>query len=465
MTGPHARTAALAAPTALVLVVAVLTGAGGYVVTRVLREPEPMATLARPAVPLVAGRATVAPAAPAVPTGTPAAATAVARVLGPALAAGSLGPRVRASVVDVATGTTLLDRGAAVVAAPASTAKLLTAAAILTVHRPTDRLNTSVLSGTGSQAGTVYLRGGGDPTLTAAAAGKRGAYPGAARLGDLAAAVRRARIQVQRIVVDGSVFTGPGVSPAWAAEDVPSDYASAITGVLADGGRVAPSAPNRSATPDLDAGRALAGLLGTPRLAVSRGRTPVSGARLVGTVSSAPIVTLVRQMLLESDNVIAECLARQVALSRHGPASFTGAAQAVRSVLQGLGVDPGTALVDGSGLAARDRLSPATLTALLRVVATDRRASLRSVVSALPVAGWSGTLAARYGAGVQRTAAGDVRAKTGTLTGVSGLAGLLHDRSGRLLAFAFIADRTGSTPVAEAGLDAVAAALAACGCS
>jgi D-alanyl-D-alanine carboxypeptidase/D-alanyl-D-alanine-endopeptidase (penicillin-binding protein 4) len=87
------------------------------------------------------------------------------------------------------------------------------------------------------------------------------------------------------------------------------------------------------------------------------------------------------------------------------------------------------------------------------------------VLTELPVAGWSGTLAQRYQASAAHGAIGVVRAKTGTLTGVSSLAGVIHDRTGALLGFAVIADRTSSTPDAEAALDAAVARLAACGCS
>ncbi|HVU91102.1 MAG TPA: D-alanyl-D-alanine carboxypeptidase, partial [Jatrophihabitans sp.] len=103
-----------------------------------------------------------------------------------------------------------------------------------------------------------------------------------------------------------------------------------------------------------------------------------------------------------------------------------------------------------------------TLASVLRLAAGTAR--LRYLVAGLPVAAWSGTLADRYLTGDARAGAGVVRAKTGTLTGVSALAGLGHDRGGRLLAFALVADRAPSTPAAEAALDAVAGRLARCGC-
>ena len=87
------------------------------------------------------------------------------------------------------------------------------------------------------------------------------------------------------------------------------------------------------------------------------------------------------------------------------------------------------------------------------------------MLTGLPVAAWSGTLADRYLTGRSRAGAGNVRAKTGTLTGVSALAGVVRDRGGRVLVFAFVADRTSSTPAAEAALDALAARLATCICT
>jgi D-alanyl-D-alanine carboxypeptidase/D-alanyl-D-alanine-endopeptidase (penicillin-binding protein 4) len=274
---------------------------------------------------------------------------------------------------------------------------------------------------------------------------------------------------VRRIVVDSSVFAGPTVSPAWAPEDVPSSYGGAITGLMADGGRDSPGAPVRSATPDLAAGREFAALVGDPGIAVVRGVAP-AGARVLATVRSAPVEQLVTQTLMASDNVLAECLARQVALAEHLPASFAGSAAAVRTVLAARGIRGGSAMVDGSGLAASDRLAPSTVLAVLRYVAGYPQpgpAGPRAVVAGLPVAGWSGSLAYRYGTGAARAARGDVRAKTGTLTGVSALAGFVHDRSGRLLVFAFDAERVAATgtAAAEAALDGLAARLASCGCS
>jgi D-alanyl-D-alanine carboxypeptidase/D-alanyl-D-alanine-endopeptidase (penicillin-binding protein 4) len=442
---------------ALVVVLAGGAGAGGYAGVRHLREPgaAPASTAAAPDRALAG--ATVAPSPAPTSVGRAPSSAGVAAALRGPLGDAHLGHHVLAEVRDVATGALLLTRGGTTPAAPASTAKLTTALAVLSVRAPSDRISTRVVAG--AQPGTVVLVGGGDPTLTAAASARPGAYPDAARISDLA----RQLHGVRRVEVDGALFAGPGVSPYWAPEDVPSDYAAPITAAMVDGGRDTPGATIRSTAPDLAAGRALAAALGLRGVLVSRAKAP-AGARTLASVQSAPISTLVTQMLQTSDNVIAECLARQVAIAQHQPASFAGGATAVRAALHKLGVAIGTGLVDGSGLAARDRLTPDTLARVL-ALATKAQPGL---LDALPVAGWSGTLADRYLTGSAKAGAGVVRAKTGTLTSVSTLAGLVHDKDGRLLAFALMADRVGptapDTTAAEAALDRAAATLARCGC-
>jgi D-alanyl-D-alanine carboxypeptidase/D-alanyl-D-alanine-endopeptidase (penicillin-binding protein 4) len=117
-------------------------------------------------------------------------------------------------------------------------------------------------------------------------------------------------------------------------------------------------------------------------------------------------------------------------------------------------------------LSRDNRVQPAALTAILRAVAMGEQPRLAPVLTGLPVAGFDGTLAKRYRTGPSLPAAGVVRGKTGTLNGVSALAGLVRTADGRLLAFDLTADGVplGATRQAEAALDRFAAALASCGC-
>ena len=385
-----------------------------------------------------------------------------------ALADPALAGRLSVSVLDAATGGALLERGASTPVLPASTAKIATAVAALSALDPQARLTTRVVAG--AAPGEVVLVGGGDPTLAGPAV-ERG-YPGLARLEDLAARTRSAlgAAAVTRVLVDESLYAGERLGPGWKPTYVTEGAVSPVGPLLVDGGRVRPDRVARHPDPALAAGQALAALLQPGAdVEVVRGEAPPTAAQL-GAVQSPPVHLLVERMLSRSDNDLAEALARQVALAQGLPASFAGAAQAVRAALaphlQAAGAAPdGVVLVDGSGLSREDRLTPAALTRLLAAVASSER--LSPVLTGLPVAGFSGTLSDRYEQDDPgRPAAGVVRAKTGTLSGVSALAGLVRTRDGRLLAFDLTADGvpTGATLGAEAALDRLAAALAGCGC-
>ena len=124
-------------------------------------------------------------------------------------------------------------------------------------------------------------------------------------------------------------------------------------------------------------------------------------------------------MLTESNNVIAENLARHVALATGAAASFSAAARAETAVLRRLGAATGVHLVDGSGLSPLDRIPAATLVRLVSVDASARHPQLRAASTGMPVAGFSGTLAAGgsvFGGGLAPRTRGLVRAKTGTWT-------------------------------------------------
>jgi len=395
------------------------------------------------------------------------------------LSAPALGPHVGLEVTDLATGKVLDARGARSAFAPASTAKLATAVAALDVLGPLARLKTRVVDGPSS----VILVGGGDPTL-AAGRPPRSDYPQPATLQSLAAATARAlRARGRRSVrlrYDTSLFTGPVFAPGWQASYVTTGNVTAITSLEVDQGRLtATGAPQdaddpanfrpRSPNPAADATAVFAGFLrhdGIRVLGAAGPQRAPAGSVTLASVSSPTVAQMVQWMLTESNNVIAEDLARQVAIATGRPASFAGAASAERATLRTLGIHGGIRLVDASGLSPADRVTPAALVALLSLAAADSR--LRAVITGLPVAGFSGTLSPGQSvfAAVGRAGLGVVRAKTGNLTSVAVLAGIAYARDGQLLAFAVMADRLPAGQLAAAGADMarLATILAGCGC-
>lgn len=424
---------------------------------------------------------------PALPgAGTPralATGAGLAAALGPLLAAPTLGPGAGITVTELATGTVLYSRNGTAPTTPASSQKLTTAAAALAALGPAARLATTVVPG--RAAGTIVLVGGGDPTL---AAGQPPAsdYPRPATLQSLAAVTARslrARGETRvRLRYDTSLFTGPAMAPGWTQSYISTGNVTPISALEVDQGRLTPAGrPQdaddpvnfrpRSLDPAGDAARAFASFLAADGIRVtapSPGRAPARAATLA-TVQSPTVAAMAGWMLRESNNVIAEDLARQVALRTGRPASFSGAAAAVTAVLARLGVTRGVHLVDGSGLSPGDQLSPSALAGLLTAAARPRNEMLRPIFAALPVAGFSGTLAAGQSVfgNFGPAALGTVRAKTGNLTTTASLTGMAADASGETLGFAIMAGhvpRGGLTRAADT-IDRVATALAACGCA
>ncbi|MER7699947.1 D-alanyl-D-alanine carboxypeptidase/D-alanyl-D-alanine-endopeptidase [Streptomyces sp. NPDC096095] len=370
--------------------------------------------------------------------------------LAPLMGAPALGGKVAASVIDTATGEQLYASGAASPMTPASTIKIATTLAALSALGPDHRIATTAALSPDSH--TLTLVGGGDPTLSKAALRSIAA--------DAADALREGDRTSVRLTYDTSRYTGPVLHPI-----SPNENIAPVTALMVDEGRLDGTdrgpAP-RTGDPAGDAARAFAAELRKAGVKVTgepRAARAADKARTVATHRSAPLSALVERTLTNSDNDIAEALARQTAIAKGESADFAGARRAVTKELKKLKVPvAGAHLADGSGLDRADRVTPALLTTLLARAADPDRPGLRPVLTGLPVAGFSGTLGGRYREDSEGT--GLIRAKTGTLSGVNSLAGTVVGPQGRLLAFAFLAAGSRSAAEAEPALDALATALA-----
>jgi D-alanyl-D-alanine carboxypeptidase/D-alanyl-D-alanine-endopeptidase (penicillin-binding protein 4) len=415
-------------------------------------KPAPAAATAAPGIVPVADSATK-------PTPDRLAAT-----LAPLVADPNLGA-LTGRITDAITGAQLWAQGADVPMQPASTNKVLTTAAALLALDRDARLATRVMAS--GQPGVVVLKGGGDPTLSAAPAGQDTWYRDAARISDLADQVRRSGIFVTTVQVDVGAFSGPTMAPGWDPADIDGGDIAPMEAVMLDGGRTQPVSVDsaRSTTPALDAGRALAVALKVDPAKVTVLPAGTPSGQEIASVQSPPLIERLRQMMNESDNVMAESIGREVAAEQNRPQSFDGAVQAVLGQLDKAKIDTGNArLLDSSGLSVHDRLTAETLDGVVNAAAGTDQPKLRPLLDVLPIAGGSGTLSNRYlDTDGGRAAAGYLRAKTGSLTGTNALAGIVTDASGRVLTFAFISNNAG--PTGRTAIDALAAVLRSCGCS
>ncbi len=372
--------------------------------------------------------------------------------------------RVSAAVVDIGSGKLLYDRGAGTPLIPASTNKLLTSAAVLSLLGPEHRFTTRVVQ---AKPGSVVLVGGGDPYLAARTA--RSQYPERASVADLAVSTAKAlKSKKQRKVAvgyDASLFSGPAWNPVW-----PAGYADQVTATSAlwvNEGRLAGSPGPRVSDPAGQAARVFVSALRGQGITVSavKPAKAAKGAAQLAAVRSMPVERVVEQLLLVSDNDAAEVMFRQAAVAARRPGSITAAQRTVHEQLTKLGVwRKGLATSDGSGLARQTKVPATTMVKLLRLAAQAKHPELRALITGLPVAGVEGSLRSKYSDDDTLAARGLVRGKTGTLNKVHSLAGFVRTTDGEMFVYAFLVNDAQSDFGAKVWLDKVSAALGGCGC-
>lgn len=360
---------------------------------------------------------------------------------------------VGTAVVD-STGKTLYAANAGTPLIPASTMKLMTSAAALSLFGPQHRFKTKV---TAAGPGAIVLVGGGDPYLAARSSGSQ---PARATLSGLAAATATSlRAKGRRSVslgYDDTLFSGPAWNPLW-----PAGYRQNVGATSALW--IQPKDP--------DSARSAAGAFaqalraGGIKVSTIRRTKAARNAVEIAAVRSLTVSQIVTQLLLVSDNNAAEVMLRQVGAKAGRGGSIAGGRRALRQELTKLGVwTPATVTHDGSGLARETRIQPSTLVKLLRLAGSPAQPKLRALLTGLPVAGVEGSLRKRFADVSMHPAEGFVRGKTGTLTGVRSLAGYVRTPDGTLLYYSVIVNNTTDDYAAGEWIQRALTALSTCRC-
>lgn len=337
------------------------------------------------------------------------------------------------AVIDPLSGKTVASHNEAKSLRPASTMKYVTAVAALTTLGPNATLDTSV-----TRVGRdVYLVGGGDVML-AAGDGQPSAVAGRSGLADMARQVaqklQKAKVSEITVHVDSSRYAQPVYHPSVVAEEN-TEFVMPLYPVAVDRGRVDSEFVEQ---PDVRALDAFAERLREQGVSVTVGGrkvAPKDSQELV-RVHSAPVRELVDVMMVESDNTLAEVLGHEVAIASGESADFSGASAAVKGALRSADFDvTGLVIDDNSGLSEHNRVPVRLLGDILRRVWACDGCDVNALGAALPVGSLQGTLKDRFW---DSPAQGLVRAKTGTLSTTTALAGFVSTRSGHPLIFVSI---------------------------
>ena len=362
---------------------------------------------------------------------------------------------VNANVSLASTDERLLGRGVDEIAPSGSTMKLITAIAAYHVLGPNYEIRTYLYPG--DKPGSFIVKGAGDPTLRS---GWWNVYWNAPTLISFSNAARA--YGATSVSFDPWLYQGANWHPGWNPAERADGNMAPMEGFMLDGGRVNPGefGSTRQAQPAWDAGVRFAQLTGVPldpTLRVKPGSDPV------GVVASAPMSTLVKQMLQESDNVLAEAIGRQIALKLGYSATWWNVNPALTQVMRTLGLDVrGIDASDASGLARWSRTSPAFMDSALRLL-QHNVSGTHAIIGLLPRNQVSGTLAYRLGGIVPNF----VAAKTGWVDYGYSMAGFMWAPDGQLLRFTFTAwkDMSGAyvTGSTRSALDAMVTATWRCG--
>ena len=444
---------------AAVLLVAAITaavlaiGSGG--------SPEPaLAHSAGPATQGAAGPGGVAPGVGSVPPSAP---TTTLAPLGSVLDAALVNTNA-CLVVHDAQGRVVYSHQPSVPLAPASTQKLLVAAAALDVLGPEYRFTTSVVTDRPLVRGVadqVWLVGGGDPVLSSpdfttflVAQPEFAGAPVTTPISWLADQLRTAGVTAVfgGVRGDDSRYDRARSVPAWKPSYLTGADVAPIGALEVDDGldRWKP-VPTDTADPAGHAAGVLAALLRARGVTAVQGPDGAAPAKpiVLAHVVSAPLGDIVASMLRVSDNTAAEMLVRELSRATGGPGTTAGGIAVVQQEAAKLGIPTaGLHLDDGSGLAPTDRATCPALLAALDLGGQPRFAPL----SMLSVSGRYGTLIFRF---LGTPAQGELMGKTGSIDGVAGLVARWRD-----LSFAFLLNGRFPYATGVAYEDRVVAALA-----
>lgn len=437
-----------------------------------------------------------------------------------------LGPSNRRALAvrDALTGERLVDLNSDRLMTPASTTKLLSAAAIVTGLEAEDRFTTHVVAG--AEPGQVVIVAGGD-MLLADGAGDPEAVAGHAGIADLAAQTAAAlRGQTSQgaattaapgdgddataapgdtedatgapgdgaaatgapepgpvtVALDLSHVQGPHAMPTWSEHWLAEGWTGRVVQLGRASDRALPYRPS-PVEPEQEVARVFREALDGEGIEVVGAddedttaevvTAPADTATELAAVESAAVRDVLALALATSDNAMVEQLARQASVAAgQGADQESVTAWITRSMSEVYGIDmTGMRVVDASGLSDGTRLSAEAVASVLVAGADGSHPALQEVLAGggLPIAGYTGTLGngMRFHLPVHADAVGNARAKTGTLPGVTSLAGTVVTADGRLLVFAVGADQIGQDAAAlEAAsvLDEIVAELARCGC-